>query len=82
MTPNDQEPKPTIDERLARLVERHEALSQSVESLTHDIREMRAEHARLDRRERKAREALLTGIAAYLRALGEENGAGGHDQEA
>jgi len=29
---------------------------------------------RLDRRERTAREALLSGIAAYLRALQEPNG--------
>jgi len=27
---------------------------------------------RLDARERKARQALMTGIAAYLRALGED----------
>jgi len=30
----------TIDERLDRLVERHEALSQSVELLTKDVREL------------------------------------------
>jgi len=31
----------TTDERLDRLVERHEALTQTVESLTHDIEGMR-----------------------------------------
>jgi hypothetical protein len=30
----------TIDERLDRLVERHEALAQSVELLTRDVREL------------------------------------------
>ena len=30
----------TIDERLDRLVERHEALAQSVELLTKDVREL------------------------------------------
>ena len=32
----------TIDERLERLTERHEALSQSVEILTRDVHELRA----------------------------------------
>ncbi|HUK16107.1 MAG TPA: hypothetical protein VLW65_06810 [Bryobacteraceae bacterium] len=32
----------TIDERLDRLTERHEALTQSVEMLHRDIRELRA----------------------------------------
>jgi hypothetical protein len=31
----------TTDERLDRLVERHEAVTQSVESLTRDVAEMR-----------------------------------------
>jgi archaellum component FlaC len=31
----------TIDERLDRLTERHEALAQSLEILTHDVRETR-----------------------------------------
>lgn len=50
----------TIDERI-------EALTQSLELLA-------SLHRDLDARERRAREALLTGIAAYLRALnnGEE----------
>jgi hypothetical protein len=32
----------TIDERLERLKERHEAEAQSIEILTHDISELRA----------------------------------------
>jgi len=32
----------TIDERLEGLTERHEALAQSREILTHDVRELRA----------------------------------------
>jgi archaellum component FlaC len=32
----------TIDERLEHLVERHEALTQTVELLTHDIAELRS----------------------------------------
>jgi len=32
----------TIDERLERLTERHEAVAQSIEVLTHDISELRA----------------------------------------
>ena len=75
------EKKPTIDERLDRLVERHEALAQSIELLTADVHQMqetaRQDHIRMlemDARERKGRAAILTGIAAYLRALdnGEE----------
>ena len=59
----------TIDERLERLTERHEALTQSVESLLATSKEHAAEQERLDKRERQARQALLTGIAAYLQAL-------------
>ena len=32
----------TLEERLERLTGRHEALTQSGESLTHDVRELRA----------------------------------------
>jgi prefoldin subunit 5 len=32
----------TIDERLDRLTERHEALTQTIELLTHDVSELRA----------------------------------------
>ena len=59
------ERKPDMDERL-------QALRESVELLTHDVHEMQREMKAADRRERKARQAILTGIAAYLRAL--ENG--------
>ena len=56
------EPKKTIDERL-------EALTMNLELLS---REMEASHLRqeaAERRERRGRQAILTGIAAYLRAL-------------
>ena len=56
------EQKPAIDERL-------KALAESLELLTHDVHEMQAAMARLDRRERQARTALMTGIAAYIQAL-------------
>lgn len=72
MTSDEQ--KPTIDQRLDRLVERHEALAQSIELLTHDIDQMRQEAREAAARERKGRVAILTGIAAYLRALNGEDG--------
>lgn len=71
----------TIDERLERLVERHEALAQTVEVLTHDVRQMQAMMAethttmvRMDQRERKTRVAILDAITAYLKSFnhGEE----------
>ena len=43
----------TIDERLERLTERHEALAQSLELLTHEVRETRA-----------AAEALVVAVQA------------------
>ena len=67
----------TIDERLEKLAERHEALSQSVEGLTHDVREMREAMIAMDARERRGREALLKGIVAYLEALNENGEPGG-----
>jgi hypothetical protein len=67
VTPNDKDRKPTIDERLERL-------AKSLESLTRDIEETQKRMDAADRRERKARKALLTGVSAYLKALGGENG--------
>jgi hypothetical protein len=67
MTPEQPPNKPTIDERL-------EAVTQSLELAIRETQDMKAEIRRLDMRERRAREALLTGIAAYLRALNEDNG--------
>jgi chromosome segregation ATPase len=65
-----------FDARIERLTERHEALAQSIELLTHDIREMKAAMqetnaamVRMDARERIGRAALLQGITAYLQAL-------------
>jgi len=56
----NEEPKPklTIDER--------------IELLTRNIQQMHADEQRRDRRERKAREAMLAGIAAYFRALNDD----------
>jgi hypothetical protein len=63
--------KPTIDERL-------EALTQTLELMSHDTEAWRAEQKRLDARERRARRAIMQGIVAYLKALDEES----HDGEA
>ncbi len=52
----------TVDERLERLVERHEALAQTVEMLTLDIREMAEENKKLDGRLDK----LVEGIEGLL----------------
>jgi hypothetical protein len=73
----------TPEERWQRIEEKHLALAQSVELLTHDVHglqkqqeTMLKEQERLDARERQARGALLTGIAAYLKALDDnKNGA-------
>ena len=52
----------SIDERL-------QVVTQNLELLSQDIHQMQDEMRRLDARERKGREALLAGIAAYLRTL-------------
>jgi peptidoglycan hydrolase CwlO-like protein len=56
----------TIDERL-------EALTQNLELLSHDIEAEKEKIRRLDERERRARAALMAGIAAYLQALAEDD---------
>lgn len=63
----DQEPKPTIDERL-------EALTHNLELMSHEIETIRASQERLDRGQRQARQGLL---AAYLIAVN-ENQPGAH----
>lgn len=57
----------TIDERLDRLVERHEALAQSVDLLVHSVRDLRAvaEAGLIRQQERRDRDAQ------YLRAISE-----------
>lgn len=61
-------PKRTIDERI-------DALTMNLELISADIEAFRRRSEELDRRERQGREALLAGIAAYLRALqGEQPG--------
>jgi len=57
--------KPTLDERLQAVIE-------SLELQAHESEAMRARMDRLDARERRARQALLSGIAAYLQALQED----------
>ena len=66
----------TPEERWQRIEEKHLALAQSVELLTHDIHAMQQTQQRADERERKLRNALLAGIAGFLRGLdeGETNG--------
>ncbi len=52
----------TIDERLYRLTERHEALTQSVEVLTTDIHAMQSENKKRDERLGQ----IMEGIARLL----------------
>jgi hypothetical protein len=60
--------KPTIDERI-------EALTHNLELMQLDLEAYRSEQKRLDERERRGRDALVSGIAAYLQAIGQTNGA-------
>ena len=64
-------PKKTIDERLDALTINFELALQEMEAFRKTTEE-------LDRRERQGREALLTGIAAYLRALRGSDDGGNH----
>jgi hypothetical protein len=50
----------TVEQRWQLIEEKHWVLAESLESLTRDIHEMQEKHDRLDARERKAREALLS----------------------
>ena len=63
----------TIDERLEKLAERHEALAQSVELLTADVRGLAAQHERFvaesrerDQRVGKMLEQIMEGMARLL----------------
>lgn len=56
------ERKPTIDERL-------EALTANLELAWRDIEAYRIRQEQLDARERKAREAILSGIVRYLEVM-------------
>ena len=63
-----------VDERIQFLVQSQESLGKNIEEL-HEIvnlyfERLTAQQVRSETRERQAREALLAGIAAYLRALG------------
>ena len=57
--------KPTIDERLDRLTERHEALTQSVEMFIHESREG---HARLVSSQTKT-EKMLAEVVESINSL-------------
>lgn len=57
-----EEPKKTIDERLA-------ALTVNVELMSGMLKDVIERMDAADRRERKARQAILAGIAAYIQAL-------------
>jgi hypothetical protein len=59
----------TIEERLESISQQLEIITGMQLASERRFDEMEAEHKRLDARERKAREALLSGVAAYLRAL-------------
>jgi hypothetical protein len=56
----------TIDERL-------EAITQSLEVLTHDVHSAQERTKRLEDRDRRLREALMAGVAAYLQVLAEDD---------
>jgi hypothetical protein len=60
---------PSLDERL-------EALTHSLELMQMEQQRLAETHKRLEERERQGRRALLTGVAAYLQTLNDE------DQEA
>lgn len=76
----DEQPKPTIDERLEALAQNVQLLSVNVHAMQEDTRRWEAEQKRLDKRERRGREAILAGIAGYWQALQapdeEEHGSG------
>jgi hypothetical protein len=56
----------TIDERLALLLERHEALTQSVELLTRDVHEMRAHFREQAQQTNTLISDMAVGIARLL----------------
>ena len=63
--------RPNIDERLQAIVENLELLVHESLQMREEMRETQRRQVELDARERKGRVALLTGIRAYLEALGE-----------
>lgn len=73
---------PNIDQRLARLLERHEAMAESLEILTRDVHAMQDNLKAMattmqvtDARERVGRHAIIEAIRAYIEAL-DSNGEG------
>lgn len=59
----------STEEQIRFLIQSQKSLGDNIEKLYETTMQQKAEQERLDRRERQAREALLSGIAAYLRAL-------------
>ena len=72
---SDQEKqKPTLDERIEALVHSMELFQLELHAERQQRLELEAQQRQADLRERKGRQAILIGIAAYLKALedGEE----------
>lgn len=67
----------STNEQIRFLIQSQKSLGDNLEKLYETVNKQGEEHARLDQRERQARQALLSGIAAYLRALN-----GGENQNA
>ena len=63
--------RPNIDERLQAIAESLELLVHESQEMRRRQEEIRQRQEELDRREHQGRMALLTGIRAYLEALGE-----------
>lgn len=65
------EDKPkSIDERLEALAMNLELLTTNVHDLQDSLHTMKEAHERMDARERQLREALLRGVAGFIRGLG------------
>jgi hypothetical protein len=64
--------KPTIDERLEAIKVNLELLNANIHAMQEENAERDRRTAELDRRERRARRAILTGIEAYFRELDQD----------
>lgn len=62
----------TPEERYAYIDQKLAAVAESLELLTTDVHAMQEQQRDQDNRERILREALLSGVAAFLRELGRE----------
>lgn len=66
----------SIDERLQRLTERHEALRQSIELMVAENRRRDRRFEQLNLRELAARHAIVRAMQSYFEALDETGGDG------